>query len=115
MKLLVSIATSDLIQLTIFLLHLKIVYTLSKSDVSIFLTFTDLSSKKHQTNAEVDDAFDVCQDAMKTYNTNIASIPVDNAARDVAVQVVSRLAEFMPVFVSRDPAHCIDLLLKDLA
>lgn len=55
---------------------------------------------------------------MKEYNAKIVSIPVDNAARHVAVAVATKLGEKYPgmkVIVTRDPAHCIDLLMKDLA
>ena len=47
-----------------------------------------------------------------------SSIPVDNAARHVADRVGKKLEEKFPgmkVIVTRDPAHCIDLLMKDLA
>lgn len=55
---------------------------------------------------------------MKEYNAKIVSIPVDNAARHVADAVATKLGEKYPgmkVIVTRDPAHCIDLLMKDLA
>jgi len=55
---------------------------------------------------------------MKEYNAKIVSIPVDNAARHVADRVGKELEEKYPgmkVIVTRDPAHCIDLLMKDLA
>ena len=44
---------------------------------------------------------------------NIAIIPVDNAANAVASRVVDLLIECC--LTSRDPAHCADLLSKDLA
>lgn len=48
------------------------------------------------------------------YDTDIASIPVDNAARTVAAGIAARFPD-MAIVVSRDPSHCIDLLSKDLA
>ena len=46
----------------------------------MFWDWTDLGSVKHQTKAEVDDAFKVCTDAMEEFDCGTASIPVDNAA-----------------------------------
>ena len=86
---------------------------MSKEEFSAFLTWTDLGSTKHQTAAEVDDAFKVCTQAMKDFGANIASIPVDNAARGMATLLAKKIGKH--VVVSRDPAHCIDLLSKDLA
>ena len=94
--------------------HLKIVYTLSKGEFSIFLTWSDLGSLKHQTEAEIDDAYRICQEATVQYDSDIASIPVDNAARTVAAGIAVRFPD-MEIVVSRDPSHCIDLLSKDLA
>ena len=88
----------------------KIVYTCSRGDFSIFLTYTDLA-------AEVADALRVCTDAMSTYGAKIASIPVDNAAKGTGGEVCKHLkkASCGNVQTSRDPAHCIDLCSKDLA
>ena len=93
-------------------------YTVSKGDFSIFLEWSDLGTQKHVTQAEVEDAVRVCESVMKEYNVKIASIPVDNAAKHVAAEVVKRLEANYPgmkVVVSRDPSHCVDLLMKDLA
>ena len=50
------------------------------------------------------------------FNTKIASISVDNAASKVAGHVAKKLnADGDPALALRDPAHCIDLLSKDLA
>jgi hypothetical protein len=50
------------------------------------------------------------------FNTKIASISVDNAASKVAGHVAKKLnADSDPALPLRDPAHCIDLLSKDLA
>ena len=90
----------------------QIVYTLSKSDFSVFLDFTDLGSVKHQTKAEVEDAHNICLAAMETYNAMIASVPVDNAAKCVANELCKLLGN--SVTTSRDPDHCLDLCSKDL-
>lgn len=94
---------------------LQILYTLSKGDFSIFLEWSDLKSTKHQTAAEVNDAYRVCQAAMEEFKVNISSIPVDNAAKGVAGEVAQLFEPRMKVLVSRDPSHCVDLLSKDLA
>ena len=62
------------------------------------------------------DALKICKDAMQKYSVPIASIPVDNAARHVAAEVTEILMKDhgIVVVVSRDPAHCVDLLSKDL-
>ena len=55
---------------------------------------------------------------MEQYNAKIASIPVDNTARHVAGLVANKLEEKHPgmkVVVTCNPAHCVDLLMKDLA
>ena len=92
---------------------LKILYTLSKGEFSIFLTWTDLGCTKHVTEAEIADALKVCNDAMETYGCAIASVPVDNAASKVAKAVCLKLPT--TVLPSRDPSHSTDLLSKDLA
>jgi hypothetical protein len=88
-------------------------YTLSKSEFSIFIDWTDLGSVKHQTLAEVEDAYELCKKATQDYNAKIASVPVDNAARGVATKVCDKLGH--GALPSRDPAHCADLCSKDLA
>ena len=89
--------------------HSKIVYTLSKGEFSIFLTWSDLGSLKHQTEAEIDDAYRICQEATVLYDTDIASIPVDNAARTVAAGIAARFPD-MAIVVSRDPSLPIALM-----
>ena len=79
------------------------------------VTYTDLGSEKHTTQAEVNDAIKICDDAMAVHKTKIASISVDNAARAVAGKVATHYKDDMYIIVSRDPSHCIDLLSKDLA
>ena len=91
----------------------KIVYTLSKGQFSIFVTWTDLGSKKHQTQAEIDDAVRVIKQCINDYGGDIASLAVDNAARGVARQVCERFPG-MCIMMLRDPGHCVDLLAKDL-
>ena len=89
--------------------HSNIVYTLSKGEFSIFLTWSNLGSLKHQTEAEIDDAYCICQEATVQYDSDIASIPVDDAARTVASGIAARFTD-MAIVVSCDPSHCIDLL-----
>ena len=80
------------------------------------MDWTDLGSVKHQTEAEVKDAFHVCVKATKVYDTRLASIAVDNAAKGVAAEVTTKFKMLgETVLVLRDPSHCIDLLSKDLA
>ena len=96
-----------------YLHYLKIVYTVSRGPFSMFLNWTDLGSEKHVTSAEVEDALEVCNEAMERYDCKIASIPTDNAAKPVASKVSSQLTG--TVLPSRDPSHSTDLLSKDLA
>ena len=97
-------------------LLIKIIYTVSKGQFSIFFTWSDLGSVKHQTQAEVDDCVRTCKAAMKEYKVPIASIDVDNAARLVAAKAAANDAfKGMTILVIRDPSHCVDLLSKDLA
>ena len=91
----------------------KILYTVSKGEHSMFFTWSALGSNVHVTDAEVTDALKVCAAAKEMFNAKIASLPVDNAAVCVATKVADALVE--NAIVSRDPAHCVDLLSKDLA
>ena len=83
----------------------------------MFLDCSDLGSLKHQTDAEVKDAFRICKGAVDKYKTPLASIDVDNAARPMASRVASRFKTQcgQVVLVLRDPSHCVDLCSKDLA
>jgi hypothetical protein len=98
--------------LTLFLSY-QIVYTLSKAQFSIFVTWTDLGSVKHQTQAEVDDAVKIIKRCVKTYGEDVASVAVDNAARGVGRLAILQFPA-MNILLLRDPGHCIDLLSKDL-
>ena len=98
---------------TSLLICLKIVYTLSKAEFSTFITWTDLGSKKHTTDAEVGDAVRVITQCVEEFNCEVASLAVDNAAQGVAKIVCEKLAD-MNILMLRDPGHCVDLLAKDL-
>jgi hypothetical protein len=88
----------------------------SKGAVSLFYKWTDLGSDVHATDAEVDNAYDVCNQIKVAFNTKIASISVDNAASKVAERVSRKLnADGDSTLPLRDPAHCINLFSKDLA
>ena len=94
----------------------KIIYTISKGRFSIFYTWTDLGSFKHQTDAEVTDCVKICTEAMEDFKVPIASIDVDNAAKAVDTKVTQlEIFQKMTVLLIRDPSHCVDLLSKDLA
>jgi hypothetical protein len=95
----------------------QIVYTYRKGPFCIFLTWNDLGSTKHSTSAEIQDAINVCTEAVTRYKAPLASIDVDNAARHVAAQVALAMKEKTgaTILVTRDPAHCVDLCSKDLA
>ncbi len=89
---------------------------MSKGAVSLFYKWTDLGSDIHVTDAEVDNAYDVCNQIKVAYNTKIASISVDNAASKVAERISQKLnADGDSTLPLRDPAHCINHLSKDLA
>ena len=54
--------------------------------------------------------------ATTAYDTRLASIAVDNAAKGVAAQVATKFKMLgETVLILRDPSHCIDLFSKDLA
>ena len=53
----------------------------------MFFKWSDLGSNVHVTDAEVDDACNVCNQIKLAFNTKIASISVDNAASKVANHV----------------------------
>jgi hypothetical protein len=82
----------------------------------MFFKWSDIGSNIHFTDAKVDDAYSVCTQIKAAFDTKIASISVDNAACKVAESVAKKLqADGDPALPLRDPAHCIDLLSKDLA
>jgi hypothetical protein len=90
-------------------------YTVSKGAVSMFFKWSDLGSNVHVTDAEVDDSYGICNQLKSAFDTKIASISVDNAAGKVAESVAKKLqADGDPALSLRDPAHCIDLLSKNL-
>jgi hypothetical protein len=94
----------------------QIVYTVSKGVISMFFKWSDLGSNIHVTDAKVDDAYNVCTQIKSAFDTMIASISVDNAACKVAESAAKKLqADGDPALPLHDPAHCIDLLSKDLA
>ena len=92
----------------------QIIYPIGKGQYGFFHTWTDLISFKHQTKVKVQDAKHVCEEVMKEFNTTIASIPVNNAARSVAAQVCNLFPDLV-VLVICDPSHCVDLCSKDMA
>ncbi len=86
-----------------------------KGAVSLFFKRSDLGSNVHVTDAEVDDAYNARNQIKLAFNTKIASISVDNAASKVANRVAKKLnTDGDATLPLRDPAHCIDLLSKDL-
>ena len=60
---------------------------MSKGAVSLFYKWTDLGSDVHVTDAEVDNAYNVCNQIKVAFNAKISSISVDNAASKVAEHV----------------------------
>jgi hypothetical protein len=78
--------------------------------------WSDLGSNIHVTDAKVADAYDVCNHIKLALNTKIAGISVDNAVSKVAECAAKKLnADGDPAVPLHNPAHCIDLLYKDLA
>ncbi len=89
---------------------------MSKGAVVLFFKWTDLGSDVCITAAEVDDAYDVCNQIKVVFNTKIASISMDNAASKVAERVAQKVnADGDPTLPLHNPANCIDLLSKDLS
>ncbi len=88
---------------------------MSKGAISMFFNWSDLGSDVHITEAKVADAYNVCNQIKSAFSTKIASISVDNAASKVAQCVAKKLTVYGdPALPLRDPAHCIDLLSKDI-
>jgi hypothetical protein len=82
----------------------------------LFLKWSNLGSNVHATDAEIDDAYRICNQIKSAFDTKIASISVDNVACKVAEIVAKKLrADGDPALPLHRPAHCIDLLSKDLA
>ncbi len=82
----------------------------------MFFKWSDLGSNVHVTDAKVDDAYVICNQIKSAFETKIVSISVDNGAGEVAESVAKKLqADGDPALPLHDPAHCIDLLPKDLA
>jgi hypothetical protein len=88
----------------------------SKSAVFLFFKWSDLGSNIHVTDAEMDDAYNVCNQIKLALNKKINSISVDNAASKVANCVAKKLnPDGDATLPLCNPAYCIDLLSKDLA
>ena len=87
----------------------KNLFTASIGPVSMFLTYIDLGSGVHVTNAEVASAFGVCKAVKEQFdNRGICAIAVDNAASAVAKKVSYMLSILPP------PRHRFALFLLSL-
>ena len=67
-------------------------YTVSKGDVSMFFKWSNLGSNVHITDAEVDDAYGICNQIKSAFDTKITSISVDNATGKVAGSLAKKVA-----------------------
>ncbi len=93
----------------------QILYAVLKGAVSMFFKWSDLGSNVHITNAEVDDAYRICNQIKSAFDTKIASISVDNGAGKVEESVAKKVkADGDPTLPLCDPPHCIELLSKNL-
>jgi hypothetical protein len=87
-----------------------------KGAISLFYKWRYLGSNVHFTDAKVDDAYRICKQIRSAFDTKIASISVENVACKIAQSVAKKLqADGDPALPLCKPAHCIDLLSKDLA
>jgi hypothetical protein len=87
-----------------------------KGAVSLLFKWSDPGSNVHITDAKVDNAYNACNQIKLAFSTKIASISVDNTASKAAEHVAKKLnADGDLALPLHNPAHCIDLLSKDLA
>ena len=91
-------------------------YIVSRGKYSVFYRMKNLVSLVHVMEAEVTDAYNICI-KLSRFLGPIPCLPVDNAARGVANAVALKLRTVygLIVLVLRDPAHCLDLLPKNIA
>jgi hypothetical protein len=81
----------------------------------MFFKWNNLGKNIHVTDAEVDDAYRIFKQIKSAFDTKITSISVNNAACTIAESVAKKLqADGDPALPLHDPAHCIDVLSKDL-
>ena len=91
-------------------------YTVSKGKHYMFHMMANLGSLVHVMEAEVSDAYNICIKLPKLFGP-ISCLPGDNAARGVALAVALKLRRLhgLIVMVLQDPAHCFDLLSRNIA
>jgi hypothetical protein len=96
-----------------------LLYMVSKGSISLFEKCSQLGDSVHVTDAEANDGVEKLEGMVTKYRSPVASVAVDNAAITAVKLMVqkygTRNPDAPPAMVTRDPAHCIDLLSKDSA
>ena len=82
------------------------------------LFFSHLGNESHDTEAEVKSSVGIIKKVREKLGVPISNAAVDNAARTVATRALALYHEEFPgdpvPVTTRDPAHCLDLLAKDI-
>lgn len=81
--------------------------------------YSNLGNEAHQTEAEIKTSVAVIKAARERIGVPVSNVAVDNAAKHVATRAIAIYREAYPddpePMTTRDPAHCLDLLAKDLS
>jgi hypothetical protein len=96
----------------------SVLYTMSKGDITLFVTVSHLGDVVHNHAAEIAAAVGVLGKMRDKLDCSISNAAVDNGAASVCTQALTMYAAQYPdepkILVTRDPCHCVDLIAKDL-
>jgi hypothetical protein len=80
--------------------------------------YSHLGNESHDTEAEIAVSIKIIKDIREKIDVPVSNAAVDNAARHIASRTMLLYAEQFPddppPVTTRDPAHCLDLLCKDV-
>jgi hypothetical protein len=96
-------------------------FTNTHSLLSCLLTsniFSHLGNESHESEAEIKASVGIIKKVRERIGVPVSNVAVDNAAKHVATRAIAIYREAFPddpePMTTRDPAHCLDLLAKDL-
>jgi hypothetical protein len=96
----------------------SVLYTITKGDITLFVTVSHLGDVVHNHADEIAAAVSVLGKMRKKLGCSISNAAVDNGAASVCTQALTMYASQYPdepkILVTRDPCHCVDLIAKDL-